>query len=63
MADYASPCNRICTVDPVTNLCIGCFRTLDEISFWTRYTDAERAAIWAELERRKRDFEERSSGG
>ena len=63
MADYASPCNRVCTVDQATNLCIGCFRTLDEISYWTRYTDAERAAIWAELEQRKREFEQGRTGG
>ena len=63
MTDYSSPCNRICTVDAATNLCIGCYRTLDEISFWTRYTDAERAAIRAALDERKRQFEARRKGG
>ena len=57
--DYSSPCNRICTLDPVTGTCIGCFRTLDEISFWTRFTNAERNAIRAALPERERAYKEK----
>ena len=52
-----SPCIRICTVDPRAKLCIGCFRTLDEISYWTRYSDAERAAVNDKLGARRITFE------
>ena len=55
--DYTSPCNRICTLDLATNVCMGCFRTLDEISHWTRFTNAERDAIRAALPERQRAFE------
>ena len=55
--DYSSPCNRICTLDPGTDICMGCFRTLDEISQWTRFTDAERQAIREALAERKRRFD------
>jgi predicted Fe-S protein YdhL (DUF1289 family) len=61
--DYSSPCNRICTIDAATAVCIGCFRTLDEISYWTRYTNAERDAIRAALAERQRDFEARGRNG
>jgi predicted Fe-S protein YdhL (DUF1289 family) len=47
-----SPCNRVCTLDPVSNLCLGCGRSLDEITRWTQMTDAERERIVAEIERR-----------
>jgi uncharacterized protein len=50
----ASPCRKICAVDGMTNLCIGCGRTLQEIGGWTRLTDAQRAEIMAALPERLR---------
>ncbi len=47
-----SPCNRVCTLDPASGLCIGCGRTLDEITRWTRMSDAERERVVAEASRR-----------
>ena len=47
-----SPCNKICTVDPVSRLCLGCGRTVGEIASWTTYTDAERSRVMAELPER-----------
>jgi uncharacterized protein len=44
-----TPCTAICTIDPVSGLCRGCGRTLDEIARWTVLTDGERARIMAEL--------------
>ena len=61
--DYSSPCNRICTLDLATEICMGCFRTLDEISGWTRFTNAEREAIRAALPQREQDFKMRRSSG
>lgn len=48
----ASPCKLVCVVDPVSRLCIGCGRSVGEITRWTSYTDAERAAIMADLDAR-----------
>ncbi len=47
-----TPCDKICTVDPASGLCIGCGRSLAEIARWTAYSDAERARIMAELPQR-----------
>lgn len=51
-APIATPCQRVCAVEGVSGLCVGCGRTLREIGGWTRYTDAERAAIMAALPER-----------
>jgi len=47
-----SPCNRICTLDPATDICLGCGRTLPEITAWTRMTEAERAQVIGACARR-----------
>ncbi len=44
-----NPCTKICLYDPARQLCSGCGRTLDEIAQWTALSEAQRAAIMAEL--------------
>jgi predicted Fe-S protein YdhL (DUF1289 family) len=36
-------------MDPRTNLCFGCGRTLSEIGSWAQMESAERLALMAEL--------------
>jgi len=45
----ATPCTKVCTIDPVSHRCVGCGRTLAEIAQWTGLTDDERARIMADL--------------
>jgi predicted Fe-S protein YdhL (DUF1289 family) len=47
-----TPCNKVCTVDPVSARCVGCGRTLDEIASWLAFSAEERSRIMAELPRR-----------
>jgi predicted Fe-S protein YdhL (DUF1289 family) len=49
-----SPCNKTCTMDAASGLCIGCFRTLDEIARWAAMSEAERADVIRALSERKR---------
>ena len=56
-----SPCNRVCTLDPASGLCLGCGRSLDEITRWTQMTDAERARVVAEAGRRSAARRQRMS--
>lgn len=49
LADVPSPCISICRLDPVTQLCEGCFRTLDEIAEWSRMGDAGKRAVWRRI--------------
>jgi predicted Fe-S protein YdhL (DUF1289 family) len=50
--DYESPCVRTCVIDQQSKFCIGCGRTLHEISYWTRYTRDERRQILLQLSAR-----------
>ena len=52
MTAIESPCNKICSLDPVSALCVGCGRTMVEIESWIRLSADERARIMAELPRR-----------
>ena len=48
-AEVQSPCVKICLVHPEARICIGCHRTPDEITMWSRMSDDERRAVLAEL--------------
>jgi len=48
----ASPCTKVCTIDPASRLCCGCGRSLDEIACWMSLSEGDRARIMAELPRR-----------
>ena len=56
-----SPCTKVCTLDPVSGLCVGCGRSLGEIERWSRMSDAERTQLMAELEQRVRDMRRAAS--
>jgi hypothetical protein len=47
-----SPCINVCRLDERSGLCAGCLRTLDEIGAWSRLGDADKLAVWAQLESR-----------
>jgi hypothetical protein len=44
--DVPSPCASICRMDPASELCEGCFRTLAEIAGWARMEDEEKREVW-----------------
>ena len=48
-----SPCVGICTLDE-TDICLGCYRTLDEIASWEDLDVARHEAILSELPSRSR---------
>ena len=52
-----SPCIKVCTLDASGQLCLGCFRTLDEIGQWAQLSNAARARIVEELQERRRRYE------
>jgi uncharacterized protein len=45
MADYRSPCIKVCVLDPKAGICVGCGRTGDEIGRWMTMTDEERHRV------------------
>jgi hypothetical protein len=50
----SSPCIKICVIDPVSGLCEGCGRTLQEIAQWAALSEAERLAIMVKLPERQK---------
>jgi len=48
-----SPCTRVCVIDPLSKLCRGCLRTIDEITDWGSKSPAEKRAVLAVLEERR----------
>jgi predicted Fe-S protein YdhL (DUF1289 family) len=44
-----SPCIRVCVIDPASQLCRGCKRSLREIAAWGSMTPDMRRAIMANL--------------
>jgi len=38
-----SPCQNVCKIE--NNICVGCFRTLDEISSWSKLSSLKRNEI------------------
>ncbi len=44
-----SPCINVCTLDARSGLCLGCGRTIEEITLWASMSGTERARIMGEL--------------
>jgi uncharacterized protein len=51
--DVASPCISVCEMDPASQLCRGCYRTLDEIAAWSVLDAHARRAIVDDLPARR----------
>ena len=51
-SDPSSPCVGVCVINARTQLCDGCFRTLDEIAAWWDYSPKQKHAVLATLEQR-----------
>jgi predicted Fe-S protein YdhL (DUF1289 family) len=46
-----SPCVSICRMEGA--LCVGCFRTIDEIAQWSGAAERDKLAILAAVEKRR----------
>jgi predicted Fe-S protein YdhL (DUF1289 family) len=44
-----SPCVRLCVLHPTAGLCLGCYRSADEIAAWPTMSRETRRAVMAEL--------------
>ena len=47
-----SPCTGVCRLSPVTGLCEGCLRTIEEITAWRSLDDEGRRVVWRALRER-----------
>ncbi|MDA1116611.1 MAG: DUF1289 domain-containing protein [Proteobacteria bacterium] len=51
----ASPCNKVCVMGAGQRYCLGCQRTLEEITRWSQLSDTERDAVLRQLAARKEE--------
>ena len=60
--EIESPCVQICVVHPETRICTGCYRTIDEITDWSRMTPEARRNIMDDLPARADQLKVRHGG-
>ena len=51
-----SPCVKICILHKKYDICLGCYRTKDEITNWINYSQEKRLKTLSELKTRKITF-------
>lgn len=49
----ASPCIGICSMDQVSGLCLGCYRTIDEIRAWREMLEVDKRQLLELVEARQ----------
>jgi predicted Fe-S protein YdhL (DUF1289 family) len=54
-----SPCVRNCCLND-EDICLGCFRSLEEIKFWNEAVEKERIAILENAQHRRAAFDLKS---
>jgi len=52
----ASPCNSVCTMDPLNGFCNGCLRSLSEIADWSVLSDDDKRLVWRQIGERARSL-------
>lgn len=57
-----SPCVNVCVMHPSEGICVGCYRTLDEIAGWGMMSPDNRRAVLALLPDRKPLLKKRRGG-
>ena len=58
-----SPCVKICVIDPVSGYCIGCGRTVGEITLWREMTAPEQRRTLQALPDRLKESRSRMARG
>ncbi|RID91501.1 DUF1289 domain-containing protein [Gemmobacter lutimaris] len=61
-AEVDSPCVKVCVIHPEARLCVGCYRSMDEIGAWSRMTAEARRAVMADLPSRAPRLVKRRGG-
>jgi uncharacterized protein len=51
--EVPSPCISVCQMNPSTDLCSGCYRTVEEIAAWSGLDDEQRLVVWERIEARQ----------
>ena len=47
-----SPCVGVCRMDQEKGWCAGCFRTIDELTGWSKASDQHKLVVWHQVKQR-----------
>ena len=47
-----SPCVGVCSINPKSNLCLGCLRSSEEITIWPQIDNKKALEIMKEIKKR-----------
>lgn len=51
--EIQSPCIGLCSMDDLTGLCLGCYRTIEEIQGWWELDAEQKKAVITEAGQRE----------
>ncbi|EBA16367.1 hypothetical protein RSK20926_21619 [Roseobacter sp. SK209-2-6] len=60
--EIQSPCVKICVVHPEARICTGCYRSIEEITGWSKMSNEERRGVMEELPTRAKGLTKRRGG-
>lgn len=52
-AAVPSPCVSLCQMHAESGLCVGCYRTIEEIVVWGKASEQLKRAIWRQIRQRQ----------
>ncbi len=61
--EVESPCVKVCVIHEASGLCLGCYRSLDEIAMWSKMAPDARRAVMDELPSRAERVRQKRQGG
>lgn len=60
--EVESPCVKLCVIHPEARLCVGCYRSIEEITAWSRMPPEMRREVMADLQERAGKISKRRGG-
>lgn len=60
--EIESPCVKLCVIHPEERLCVGCYRSIEEIATWSRLSPNDRRAVIVDLPARAPRLVKRRGG-
>ena len=57
-----SPCVKLCSIHPRERICVGCYRSMEEIGAWSSLSTEVRLEIMAKLPSRASRIQKRQGG-
>ena len=57
-----SPCVKLCSIHPIERICVGCYRSMEEIGAWSSLSSEVRLEIMAKLPSRASRIQKRRGG-